>query len=87
VDLTTPLSTVLAPTRHWPTSEVVLALLVGGVAVRGAWLTLGVFSLRRLRRTAARLDPPPPGFRDAEDKVGVRADVYVNQACASNSAT
>jgi TonB family protein len=58
-------------------------LLLAGAAIRAVWLTLGAFSLRRLRHTAERIDPLPPGVRAAEAKVGVRAGFYVSARITS----
>ena len=64
------------------TSEWLLLVLAGGIAARGLWLVLGAFSLRRLRRTATLLDPPPPAVQSACARVGVRADVAVSPRVA-----
>jgi TonB family protein len=68
---------------RWPTGTFVLFCLGAGVAGRGLWLVLGTFSLRRLRRTARRLDPAPPSVRAAFAKVGTTADVYVSNRVSS----
>jgi bla regulator protein blaR1 len=60
------------------TSEAVLLFLGAGVVVRTLWLILGACSLQRLRRTAARLDPVPLIVREAEARIGVRADFYTS---------
>jgi TonB family protein len=67
----------------WLTSEIVFAVLGGGVAVRGLWLLLGAFSLRRLRRNAVLLDPVPASIRAAAAKVGTCAAVYVSERVTS----
>lgn len=59
-------------------STFVLAGLAAGVATRGLWLLLGAWNLRRLRRSAVRLEPVPLVVREAEARIGVRADVYVS---------
>jgi TonB family protein len=74
---------IASPTRAWGTSQLLLAVLVGGVAIRCLWLLLGAFSLRRLRRSAFLLDPVPPSIRSAEAKVGTRAAVYVSDRVTS----
>jgi TonB family protein len=56
----------------------VLLFLGAGVVVRTLWLILGACSLQRLRRTAARLDPVPLIVREAEARIGVRADFYTS---------
>jgi TonB family protein len=75
----TPL-TVDGSARSW--SEVALACLLGGVAARGLWLAIGAGNLRRLRRSAVRVDPVPAIVRDVEERIGVGADVYVSDRVA-----
>ena len=42
-----------------PSARLTLLVLASGVAVRLAWLALGLAKLRRYRRTARRLEPLP----------------------------
>lgn len=63
-------------------SEWLLLALLGGIAARALWLAVGALSLRRLRRTATPLDPPPAGIRDAFARVGVQAAVCVSSRVA-----
>jgi TonB family protein len=61
---------------------VVLALVIGGIAVRALWLALGVWTLRRIRRDASPLDPLPDTFERAQDRVGARAAMFVSSRVA-----
>jgi TonB family protein len=61
---------------------VVLVLVIGGIATRGLWLALGVWTLRRIRRDASPLDPLPESFERAQDRVGARAAMFVSSRIA-----
>ena len=69
--------------RSWPAPELLLAGLAAGVGVRGLWLLLGTFGLRRLRRLAQPLEPLPPGIQAAHARLGVRADVCTSDGVTS----
>ncbi len=43
-------------------AQYLIVLLAAGTALRFAWLTIGLFRLRRFRRQAVRLHPPPVAF-------------------------
>ena len=45
---------------------------------RALWLAIGLCRLRRLRRTASPVLPPPAAFLLAQDRIGVRASVYTS---------
>jgi TonB family protein len=62
----------------WPISDLVLIALAAGIAARGLWLTIGAFGLRRLRLEASPFDPLPESVRDAQDRMGTRAGIYVS---------
>ena len=66
-----------APPRL-PIETIILVTLGSGVLLRGLWLAAGAWNLRRLRRSATRLEPTPAIVREAETRVGARADVYVS---------
>jgi TonB family protein len=76
-----------APHRTWPVPlslrALLLAVLAAGAACRGLWLAIGAFGLRRLRRTAQPLEPPPPGIRAAQDRLAIRALVCVSDRVSS----
>ena len=55
-----------------------LLALAAGVAIRALWLTIGAWTLGRLRRTASPLVPPPAAFSEAEARIGVRPGIYVS---------
>ena len=62
----------------WPTGDLVLVVLAAGIAARGLWLAIGAYGLRRLRRAAALIDPLPHGIRQAQERIGARATLYVS---------
>ena len=64
--------------KVWPfgSSDVAIVALAAGMVFRALWFLLGAYKLRRLRRTAVRLEPAPFSVRDAQTRVGVHADVY-----------
>ena len=55
-----------------------MLVLGAGVAIRALWLTIGAWTLGRLRRTASHLVPPPAAFSEAEARIGVRPGIYVS---------
>ena len=72
-------SAIGADQPHAPRLDTtVLVVLAAGVLLRGLWLALGAWNLRRLRRAATRLEPVPAVVREAEARIGARADVYVS---------
>ena len=62
----------------WPIGDLVLVVLAAGIAARGVWLAIGAYGLRRLRRTASLVDPLPHGIRQAQERIGARATLYVS---------
>ena len=54
---TNPILTTAESALPW--NAVALACLLTGVVARGLWLAFGAWNLRRLRRSAARMDPMP----------------------------
>ena len=60
-------------------SDAILALLAAGIFARAAWLAIGAFGLRRLRRDARPLDPLPESVRDAQRQTGTEAGMYVSE--------
>jgi bla regulator protein BlaR1 len=62
----------------WPIADLVLIGLAAGIAARALWLTIGAYGLRRLRRDASPLDPLPESVRNAVERIGARAGVYVS---------
>jgi len=67
----------------WPIAELVLIALAAGVAARALWLTIGAFSLQRLRRDAVPLDPLPESVIRAQEWTGAQAGVYVSDRVTS----
>ena len=67
------------PPMRRPIGDLVLMALAGGVAARGVWLLIGAYGLRRLRRDASPLEPLPAGVRDAQARIGARAEMYVSR--------
>ncbi len=70
------------PHAAWSLESLVLVALVTGVAMRALWLTMGAWTLGRLRRTATPLVPLPAAFSQAEERLGVHAGVYVSDRVA-----
>ena len=70
------------PHASWSLGSLVLFALAAGVALRALWLTVGAWTLGRLRRSAAPLVPLPAAFSQAEERLGVHADVYVSDRIA-----
>ncbi len=62
--------------------RVVLIVLAGGLAARGAWLVLGAWVLGRIRREATPLDPLPEAITRAQERVGVSAAMCVSTRVA-----
>ena len=76
------LSPAVASPTPWPLASLVLLMLGAGVAIRALWLTMGAWTLGRLRRTASPLVPPPAAFSKAEARIGVRPGLYVSERVA-----
>jgi TonB family protein len=74
----TPGPSVLASIRRWPVETTVLGIYVAGVAMRLAWLGIGLLSLARLRRSSVPLAPRPAAIDDAALLTGVDADFHVS---------
>jgi TonB family protein len=70
------------PHAAWPLESLVLLALVIGVGMRALWLTMGAWTLGRLRRTATPLVPLPAAFSQAEERLGVHAGIYVSDRVA-----
>jgi TonB family protein len=73
-----PASFAPAGPPRWPVETIVLGVWVSGVALRLAWLGVGLLSLARLRRTSTRLVPRPSAVDDAALLTGVDADFRVS---------
>ncbi len=71
-----PSATAPAP---WSIAALSLLALAGGAAIRALWLTVGAWTLGRLRRTASPLVPPPAAFGEAEARIGVRPGIFVSE--------
>ncbi len=72
-----------AATTVWLSLErLVLIALGAGLLVRGVWLGLGAWVLGRIRRGASKLDPVPEAIALAQERVGVRAGLYVSRRIA-----
>ena len=74
----TAIASVAPRSVTWPTGDLVLVVLAAGIAARGLWLAIGAYGLRRLRRTATLVDPMPHGIRQAQERIGARATLYVS---------
>jgi len=67
----------------WPSVERLIAIaLCIGIAVRAAWLAIGAWMLRRIRRDAATLDPVPDAIVRAQELVGTSAALCVSTRVA-----
>jgi TonB family protein len=64
--------------RSWPVEVVFVAVYLTGVTARLVWLSLGLFSLARLRRSAVPLDPRPEAVDAAALLVGADAGFLVS---------
>jgi len=53
-------------------------ILVTGAAIRTVWLALGFWRLRRYRRDARLLFPPPAVVERVQSRMGVEAHVYLS---------
>jgi TonB family protein len=73
------LSPAAAPAAAWPIASLSLAALAAGIAIRALWLTVGAWTLGRLRRTASPLVPPPAAFSEAEARIGVQPGILVSE--------
>jgi len=66
------------PTRvPWPAGRIVAAVILVGMVSRFAWLGMGLVTLGRLRRLAARLLPRPPAIDEACLLTGADAEFRV----------
>jgi TonB family protein len=63
---------------HFPLYSLIAGVLLGGMLVRLAWLTLGLRRLRAIRRTAQVFDPLPEGVRELELRLGVSPGWYLS---------
>jgi TonB family protein len=66
----------------WSLEQTLLGIAVGGALARFAWLGLGLWSLRRLRRRSRPLNPVPDPVDDARLAVGASAGLLVCDAVA-----
>jgi len=63
----------------WPSfGQIILIIVVAGIAARAGWLLIGAWALGRIRREASPLDPLPETIRQAQERVGARAGMYVS---------
>ena len=63
----------------WPSlGQIILIIAIAGIAARAVWLAIGAWALRRIRREASPLDPLPEAVSRAQERVGVRAGMYVS---------
>ena len=67
--------TAEAPARggRLPFERAAAAVILGGAALRLAWLAAGFLKLRSLRRGARPADPPPAAVEEARRIIGVHA--------------
>jgi TonB family protein len=75
-----------AASRPWPLPVGVKEVLLGGIALRLAWLAIGVLTVRRLRRSARPLWPRPPSVDRAASLAETDAEFLVS-ATASRPVT
>lgn len=66
-----------APQDFWPTLIVTIALC--GIAAKLGWLAVGLWQLRRYRRSATPLNPIPEAIREARRQVVADAVFCVSQ--------
>ncbi len=58
--------------------EVAVWILCAGATIRAVWLALGFWRLRRYRRDARLLLPPPEVVERVQSQIGVQAHVYLS---------
>jgi TonB family protein len=80
-------STSVAPTmsasRAGLSVERLVAIAISaGLVLRGIWLAVGAWMLTRVRRDAFELEPLPDAIARAQERVGVRAGMYVSARIA-----
>ena len=69
--------------RAWPSLEPLVWIAISvGIALRAAWLTIGAWVLRTIRRDAVSLDPVPEPIARAQQQIGVHAEMYVSDRIA-----
>jgi beta-lactamase regulating signal transducer with metallopeptidase domain len=69
--------------RERPSLERLVWIAIAvGIALRAAWLAIGAWMLRTIRREAATLDPLPEPIATAQQRIGVSAEVYVSERIA-----
>ena len=64
----------------WPSARAVILVLALGVALRGAWIAVGLWRLRGLRRSGRPLPSGLPPIQQAQALVGVGAEFYGSDA-------
>jgi len=67
----------------FPIHESVALIIAAGCAARLAWLGIGLYRLRRLRRKAQLLVKPPRVVEEAESQIGVWPEIYLSPAIDS----
>ena len=76
-----------ASASTWPAAasagSAIVAVLLGGIVLRFAWLAFGCLRLRAWRRDAIRLEPLPASIADVERVLGIRARWFVTGQLAS----
>jgi TonB family protein len=78
-DVAPQLSPAAAAPAPWSIAALSLLALAAGIALRALWLTVGAWTLARLRRTASPLVPPPAAFGEAEARIGVQPGIFVSE--------
>jgi len=68
------------PPIAWPSARAVILVLALGVALRGAWIAVGLWRLRGLRRSGRPLPSGLPPIQQAQALVGVGAEFYGSDA-------
>jgi TonB family protein len=64
------------------TDNLILLVVVAGIAARTLWLVIGALALVRIRREASPLDPLPDSIKLALERVGARAGMLVSPRIA-----
>jgi TonB family protein len=82
IEVESQASPARAASTSWSITSLALLILCAGAAIRAVWLTIGAWTLARLRRTAQRLAPLPAPFCDAEARLGVQPGIFVSDRIA-----
>jgi protein TonB len=73
----------MTPAKRLPVAETLLGVYASGVALRGLWLLLGLFRLRRYRQNAIELHPAPRTLAAAQERLATFPDIRISSDITS----